>query len=81
MENKKITIIKEKLYTLREVAEILRVSERSMFRYIYSGRLKASKIGYWRIMGKDVIDFLSSNIAVDYIKETKKTKKVNKGKK
>ena len=39
----------EKLYTTQEVAKILRVSERSVFRYIDDNKLKATKIGYWRI--------------------------------
>lgn len=48
----------EKLLTLKEVAKRLRVSERSVFRYIHNGKLKASKIGYWRIAEKDLADFL-----------------------
>lgn len=50
--------MKEKLFTLQEVAKMLRVSERSVFRYIHSGKLKATKIGYWRIMDKDLKSFL-----------------------
>lgn len=50
--------MKDKLLTLKEVAERLRVSERSVFRYIHSGKLVASKIGYWRISEKDLKDFL-----------------------
>jgi excisionase family DNA binding protein len=53
--------MKEKLLTLREVAERLRVSERSVFRYIHAGKLKASKIGYWRINEKDLKEFLNDN--------------------
>ena len=48
----------EKLLTLNEVAKVLRVSERSVFRYIHGGKLKATKIGYWRISQKDLNDFL-----------------------
>ncbi len=50
--------MKAKLLTLKEVAETLRVSERSVFRYIHSGKLKATKIGYWRIAQKDLGKFL-----------------------
>lgn len=32
-----------------------------MFRYIHSGRLKAAKIGYWRISDKDLKNFLEVN--------------------
>ena len=44
--------------TLKETAKKLRVSERSVFRYIHSKRLKASKVGYWRIAERDLKDFL-----------------------
>jgi len=54
----------EKLLTIEEVAEILRVSTRSVNRYIESGRLKASKIGVWRIKQSDLDTFLeqTSNV-------------------
>lgn len=54
----------EKLLTVDEVAEMLRVSTRSVIRYIESGRLKASKIGVWRIKQSDLNNFLeeSSNL-------------------
>jgi len=49
---------KDKLLTIEEVAEILRVSSRSVNRYIESGRLKASKLGVWRIKQSDLDNFL-----------------------
>ena len=54
----------DKLLTIEEVAEILRVSSRSVNRYIESGRLKASKLGVWRIKQSDLDRFLeeTSNI-------------------
>lgn len=53
-----------KLLTIEEIAEILRVSTRSVNRYIESGKLKASKIGAWRIQESDLNRFLekTSNI-------------------
>ena len=51
-------MIKDKLLTIREVAKILRVSERSVNRYIEAGKLKASKIGQWRIKQDDLSIFL-----------------------
>ena len=51
-------MIKDKLLTIREVAKILRVSERSVNRYIEAGKLKASKIGQWRIKQEDLSIFL-----------------------
>jgi len=48
----------DKLFTIEEVAKILRVSTRSVARYIESGKLKASKIGVWRIKESDIHLFL-----------------------
>ncbi len=48
----------DKLLTIEEVAEMLRVSTRTVIRYIDSGKLKASKIGVWRIKQSDVDVFL-----------------------
>lgn len=53
--------MKEKLLTIKEVAKYLRVSERSVLRYIESGRLRASRIGQWRISEKDLEKFLKEN--------------------
>lgn len=54
----------DKLLNIEEVATVLRVSTRTVVRYIESGRLKASKIGVWRIKESDVNRFLeeSSNV-------------------
>ena len=51
----------EKLLTLTETAEYLRVSERSVLRYIKAGRLRASRIGQWRIKESDLEKFLKEN--------------------
>ena len=48
----------EKLLTAQEAAKILRVSYRSIVRYIERGKLKASKIGMWRIKQSDLNKFL-----------------------
>lgn len=50
--------MKDKLLTIKEVAEFLRVSERSVLRYIEAGRLKASKVGWWRVLQSDLDGFL-----------------------
>jgi excisionase family DNA binding protein len=54
----------DKLLTIEEVAEILRVSTRTIVRYIEAGKLKASKIGVWRIKQSDLDAFLekTSNV-------------------
>ena len=64
----------EKLFTLKETAKILRVSERTIMRYLKSGKLKASKVGQWRIKQSDLEKFLKKNSNV----ENKATKKLIK---
>ena len=59
----------DKLLTLTETAQILRVSERTIMRYLKSGKLKASKLGQWRIKESDLEKFL---------RENSNTKKFNK---
>lgn len=48
----------DKPLTLKETAQRLRVSERTMLCYIEAGKLKASKIGQWRIKEKDLEKFI-----------------------
>jgi len=50
-----------KLLTLKETAKILRVSERTIMRYLKSGKLKGSKAGQWRIKESDLEKFLKEN--------------------
>ncbi len=59
----------DKLLTIKEVAKILRVSERSVNRYIESGRLRASRIGQWRIKQSDLDEFLKKNLNIKKIKK------------
>ena len=63
----------DKLFTIEEVAKILRVSGRSVTRYIESGKLKASKIGVWRIKESDLHVFLEKT---SNLKENKKYGKI-----
>ena len=48
----------DKLLTLKETAKVLRVSERTIMRYLKSGKLKASRVGQWRIKQSDLNKFL-----------------------
>lgn len=52
---------KENFLTLKQAMKILDVSERSMFRYIHDKRLKAAKIGRWRIGEKDLKRFIEQS--------------------
>ncbi len=54
----------DKLLTLKETAKILRVSERTIMRYLKSGKLKASKLGQWRIKQSDLNKFLEKHLNV-----------------
>lgn len=54
----------DKLYSLKEAREILGVGERTIHRYIHSGRLRATKIGYWKISNGDLLAFLADNANV-----------------
>lgn len=64
----------EKLFTIEEVAKILRVHTRTVTRYIEAGKLRASKIGVWRIKQSDLDAFLEKT---SNLKENKKYGKKN----
>ena len=51
----------EKYLTLKEAAKYLDVGERTLFRYLHDGRIKAAKIGYWRFREEDLKDFIESS--------------------
>lgn len=51
----------EKWYKPHEVAEILGVSTRSIFRYLKAGQLKGYQINtHWRITESNIKDFLAA---------------------
>lgn len=54
----------EKTYRIEEVAKILNVSVRSVFRYIHDEKLRATKIGYWRIAEADLNAFITESANV-----------------
>jgi len=47
-----------KIYTITEVAKLLKCSERQIFRYLKAGKLNGSKQGKWRFTDEDVRGFL-----------------------
>jgi excisionase family DNA binding protein len=51
----------QKLLNIKEVAEKLRVSQRTIMRYISSKKLRATKVGQWRITQNDLDFFLKSH--------------------
>lgn len=49
------------LYTVDEIANILKVTKRTIYNYIRSGAMKAIKVGkYWRVKHEDFEQFLST---------------------
>ena len=60
---------KEKFLSLEEARRILGVSERSMYRYIHEGRIKAYKIGYWKIKEPDLKKFIDARLHIRKDKE------------
>lgn len=51
----------DKLLTLKETARLLRVSKRTILRYLKAEKLKGSKVGQWRIKESDLEKFLKEN--------------------
>ncbi|MBA4544692.1 helix-turn-helix domain-containing protein [Thermoactinomyces daqus] len=52
----------DKFYTIEEIAEILKVHDRTVRREIERGNLKAVKVGsVWRITHKDFEEYLEKN--------------------
>jgi len=43
-----------KLYTVQEVADMLKVSKKTIYRLIKSGKLVAIKVRQWRIKKEDL---------------------------
>lgn len=55
-----------KVYTILEVADILKVTRRTLYTYIQEGKLKAVKIGkYWRVTQDMLDEFLRVGTEVD----------------
>ncbi|MBI5072153.1 helix-turn-helix domain-containing protein [Candidatus Falkowbacteria bacterium] len=55
---------KKEFLTVKKVADYLQINERTVYRYIKAKKLKATKIGSWRVYFDDLQDFIkhSSNI-------------------
>ncbi|MDP2425391.1 MAG: helix-turn-helix domain-containing protein [Candidatus Izemoplasmatales bacterium] len=48
-----------KLYTVEEITDVLKVTQRTVYNYIKKGELKAVKIGkYWRVKLIDLQKFV-----------------------
>lgn len=58
-ENRSMPV--ENFLTTKQVAKKLCVSERSVMRYIKAKKLRASKMGQWRVKEKDLKHFFNAN--------------------
>lgn len=51
----------EKLYTIEELTKLLTVTARTIYNYIYEGKLTAIKMGkYWRVTQSALDAFLGA---------------------
>lgn len=54
-----------KVYTLDEVADILKVTKRTLYTYVKEGKLSAVKMGrYWRVTQDSLQAFISTGTPV-----------------
>jgi len=54
-----------KVYTLEEVAEIVKLTRRTLYNYVKAGKLKAVKMGkYYRVSEKALNDFINNGAEV-----------------
>lgn len=54
-----------KVYTLEEVADILKVTRRTIYTYIKKGKLPAVKMGkYWRVTEESLRQFVSAGCTI-----------------
>lgn len=49
----------QKMYTLKEIESILGVSNRTLQNYIKQGRLRAVKMGRWRVSEENLQAFMN----------------------
>lgn len=65
-----------KVYTPLEAAEALKLTRRTLYNYLKSGQLKATKIGRgWRITQKNLEDFVAGGAEVEEANRYRGTRK------
>lgn len=61
-----------KVYTIKETAELLKVTERTIYSYVTAGKLKATKMGkYWRVTEDNIRAFLQQDTPAVTAKKAK----------
>lgn len=64
-----------KVYTTEEALEVLKVTRRTLYRYIKAGQLKAVRLGReYRITEDALKDFLEHGTEENYLEKIQKTK-------
>lgn len=52
---------KQDFLTIPEAAEYLGIGQRTLFRYLHDGRIKAAKLGRWRFRKEDLDAFIEQS--------------------
>ena len=69
-----------KVYTLDEVAEILKVTKRTLYNYVKAGTLHAVKMGkYWRVPEENLQAFISTGTPILDENRRRENQTANKG--
>ena len=50
----------QKVYNVQEAAVVLAINEQTLLDYLRNGKIKGQKIGEWKIIGSNLVDFLSN---------------------
>jgi len=68
-----------RILTIEEVAKLMQVSSKTVYRWISAGQLPAAQIGYktYRVFENDLMGFLRQNMTTEKTKSKAKTKRVN----
>ncbi|MBI2644461.1 MAG: helix-turn-helix domain-containing protein [Candidatus Wildermuthbacteria bacterium] len=62
-------IKQDQLYTTQETREFLRISERTLKRFLKSGMIRAHKVGgQYRIWGKEILKLVSPGVEEEVAK-------------
>lgn len=67
----------ERILTIEDVSKLMKVSFKTVYRWIDAGKLPAAKVGYktYRVFEGDLIRFLRRNMVGQGVKRKSKRKK------